>query len=162
VAGFHAVPGGSKWRFTNAAVDRLIPSNEDGPGGLELQVQQFIDRQMNTDTDMAACGTCTAPSTSMLISRSATSSDTPARLLARFNSGRRQGVAGLDTSLFQIESIDPSFWSRWPTTLLGRSGTHRDGVFARHSTVRELPRISRRLACLSIVDDAMRFSDSAP
>ena len=38
-----------EWRFLNAAVDRLIPSNEDGPGGLELHVPQFIDRQMDTE-----------------------------------------------------------------------------------------------------------------
>ena len=38
-----------EWRFINAAVDRLIPANEDGPGGLELQVPQFIDRQMDTE-----------------------------------------------------------------------------------------------------------------
>ena len=39
----------AEWRFINAAVDRLIPANEDGPGGLELQVPQFIDRQMDTE-----------------------------------------------------------------------------------------------------------------
>jgi gluconate 2-dehydrogenase gamma chain len=38
-----------EWRFVNAAVDRLIPSNEDGPGGLESQVPRFIDRQMDTE-----------------------------------------------------------------------------------------------------------------
>jgi gluconate 2-dehydrogenase gamma chain len=37
-----------EWAFINAAVDRLIPSNEDGPGGIELGVSQFIDKQMET------------------------------------------------------------------------------------------------------------------
>jgi gluconate 2-dehydrogenase gamma chain len=37
-----------EWLFLNAAVDRLIPSNEDGPGAVELGVPEFIDRQMDT------------------------------------------------------------------------------------------------------------------
>jgi gluconate 2-dehydrogenase gamma chain len=36
----------AEWAFVNAAVDRLIPSNDDGPGGVELGVPEFIDRQM--------------------------------------------------------------------------------------------------------------------
>jgi gluconate 2-dehydrogenase gamma chain len=39
----------AEWRFLNAAVDRLIPPNDDGPGGLELHVPEFIDRQMETE-----------------------------------------------------------------------------------------------------------------
>jgi gluconate 2-dehydrogenase gamma chain len=39
----------AEWRFVNAATDRLIPSNNDGPGALELHVPEFIDRQMETD-----------------------------------------------------------------------------------------------------------------
>jgi gluconate 2-dehydrogenase gamma chain len=38
-----------EWQFINAAVDRLIPSNADGPGALDLHVPEFIDRQMETD-----------------------------------------------------------------------------------------------------------------
>ena len=38
----------AEWTFINAAVDRLIPSNEDGPGAIELGVPEFIDRQMDT------------------------------------------------------------------------------------------------------------------
>lgn len=38
----------SEWAFINAAVDRLIPSNEDGPGAVELGVPEFIDRQMES------------------------------------------------------------------------------------------------------------------
>ena len=38
-----------EWAFVHAAVDRLIPSNEDGPGALDLHVPEFIDRQMETD-----------------------------------------------------------------------------------------------------------------
>lgn len=37
-----------EWTFINAAVDRLIPSNEDGPGAVELGVPEFIDRQMES------------------------------------------------------------------------------------------------------------------
>jgi gluconate 2-dehydrogenase gamma chain len=37
-----------EWAFIHAAVDRLIPSNEDGPGGLDLNVPEFIDKQMET------------------------------------------------------------------------------------------------------------------
>jgi gluconate 2-dehydrogenase gamma chain len=35
-----------EWRFINAAVARLIPSDGPGPGGLETGVPEFIDRQM--------------------------------------------------------------------------------------------------------------------
>src|SRR5580698_1969195 len=35
-----------EWRFLNAAVGRLIPSDGPGPGGLETGVPEFIDRQM--------------------------------------------------------------------------------------------------------------------
>ncbi len=37
-----------EWAFVNAAVARLIPSNEDGPGGIDLNVPEFIDRQMES------------------------------------------------------------------------------------------------------------------
>jgi len=36
----------SEWAFINAAVDRLIPSIGDGPGGVECGVPEFIDRQL--------------------------------------------------------------------------------------------------------------------
>jgi gluconate 2-dehydrogenase gamma chain len=36
----------SEWTFINAAVDRLIPSGGDGPGGVEAGVPEFIDRQL--------------------------------------------------------------------------------------------------------------------
>ncbi|MHA6205933.1 gluconate 2-dehydrogenase subunit 3 family protein [Dyella soli] len=35
-----------EWEFLQAAVDRLIPANEDGPGALEAGVPEFIDREM--------------------------------------------------------------------------------------------------------------------
>ena len=35
-----------EWRFINAAVARLIPSDGNGPGGIETGVPEFIDRQM--------------------------------------------------------------------------------------------------------------------
>jgi gluconate 2-dehydrogenase gamma chain len=38
-----------EWAFLNAATNRLIPSNEDGPGALDLHVPEFIDRQMETE-----------------------------------------------------------------------------------------------------------------
>lgn len=37
-----------EWRFIKAAVSRLIPADERGPGALEAGVPEFIDRQMNT------------------------------------------------------------------------------------------------------------------
>jgi len=37
-----------EWRFVNAAVDRLIPHDEHGPGAIELGVPEFIDRHMQT------------------------------------------------------------------------------------------------------------------
>lgn len=37
-----------EWDFLNAAVARLIPADERGPGALEAGVPEFIDRQMNT------------------------------------------------------------------------------------------------------------------
>ena len=39
----------AEWRFIKAAVSRLIPSNDDGPGALDAHVPEFIDRQMETD-----------------------------------------------------------------------------------------------------------------
>jgi gluconate 2-dehydrogenase gamma chain len=35
-----------EWEFLQAAVDRLIPANADGPGALEAGVPEFLDRQM--------------------------------------------------------------------------------------------------------------------
>src|SRR6202451_4264263 len=36
----------AEWAFINAAVGRLIPSDGEGPGGIEAGVPEFIDRQM--------------------------------------------------------------------------------------------------------------------
>lgn len=36
-----------EWKFINAAVDRLIPVDAHGPGGVEAGVPIFIDRQMD-------------------------------------------------------------------------------------------------------------------
>jgi gluconate 2-dehydrogenase gamma chain len=35
-----------EWEFLEAAVERLIPPNEDGPSGVEAGVPEFLDRQM--------------------------------------------------------------------------------------------------------------------
>lgn len=37
-----------EWAFLNAAVARLIPADEHGPGALEAGVPEYIDRQMHT------------------------------------------------------------------------------------------------------------------
>ena len=37
-----------EWAFVSAAVSRLIPADEQGPGALEAGVPEYIDRQMNT------------------------------------------------------------------------------------------------------------------
>lgn len=37
-----------EWAFLHAAVDRLIPSDSEGPGAVEAGVPEFIDRQMDT------------------------------------------------------------------------------------------------------------------
>ncbi|MGL5386465.1 MAG: gluconate 2-dehydrogenase subunit 3 family protein [Serratia sp. (in: enterobacteria)] len=37
-----------EWAFVQAAVARLIPADDRGPGALEAGVPEFIDRQMNT------------------------------------------------------------------------------------------------------------------
>jgi gluconate 2-dehydrogenase gamma chain len=39
----------AEWAFINAATERLIPSDEQGPGAVDLNVPEFIDRQMETD-----------------------------------------------------------------------------------------------------------------
>ncbi len=39
----------AEWEFVQAAVDRLIPSDADGPGALELGVAEFIDRELESD-----------------------------------------------------------------------------------------------------------------
>ena len=36
----------AEWAFINAAVGRLIPSDSNGPGGVEAGVPAFLDRQM--------------------------------------------------------------------------------------------------------------------
>ena len=36
----------AEWQFISAAVDRLIPADEHGPGGVEAGVPVFIDRQL--------------------------------------------------------------------------------------------------------------------
>jgi len=36
-----------EWAFVQAAVDRLIPADDTGPGALELGVAEFIDREMD-------------------------------------------------------------------------------------------------------------------
>jgi len=36
----------AEWSFLNASVDRLIPDDGNGPGGLDAGVAVFIDRQM--------------------------------------------------------------------------------------------------------------------
>ena len=38
---------GAEWAFVNAAVDRLIPADAQGPGGIEAGVPVFIDRQLD-------------------------------------------------------------------------------------------------------------------
>ncbi|MDF7674569.1 gluconate 2-dehydrogenase subunit 3 family protein [Acetobacteraceae bacterium ESL0709] len=38
----------AEWAFLNAATDRLIPPNADGPGAVEAGVPEFIDRQMES------------------------------------------------------------------------------------------------------------------
>jgi gluconate 2-dehydrogenase gamma chain len=37
-----------EWAFLQAAVDRLIPADSEGPGAIEAGVPEFIDRQMDT------------------------------------------------------------------------------------------------------------------
>jgi len=37
-----------EWKFVIAAVDRLIPHDEHGPGAVELGVPEFLDRHMQT------------------------------------------------------------------------------------------------------------------
>ena len=37
----------AEWSFVNAAVDRLIPADAQGPGGVEAGVPVFIDRQLD-------------------------------------------------------------------------------------------------------------------
>jgi gluconate 2-dehydrogenase gamma chain len=38
----------AEWSFINAAVDRLIPADADGPGGVEACVPEFLDRQLDS------------------------------------------------------------------------------------------------------------------
>ncbi|MHB0775896.1 gluconate 2-dehydrogenase subunit 3 family protein [Halomonas sp. WWR20] len=43
-----------EWRFVLAACDRLIPSDDTGPGALETNVPVFIDRELQGDYGKAA------------------------------------------------------------------------------------------------------------
>jgi gluconate 2-dehydrogenase gamma chain len=38
----------NEWRFLTAAIDRIIPHDEHGPGGIESGVLEFMDRHMQT------------------------------------------------------------------------------------------------------------------
>jgi gluconate 2-dehydrogenase gamma chain len=38
----------AEWNFIGAAVDRLIPADESGPGGVESGVPEFLDRQLDS------------------------------------------------------------------------------------------------------------------
>jgi gluconate 2-dehydrogenase gamma chain len=38
-----------EWSFLQAAIARLIPADETGPGALEAGVPEFLDRQMDTE-----------------------------------------------------------------------------------------------------------------
>jgi gluconate 2-dehydrogenase gamma chain len=38
----------AEWSFIHAAVDRLIPADDHGPGALKAGVPEFLDRQMDT------------------------------------------------------------------------------------------------------------------
>ncbi|RYE88935.1 MAG: hypothetical protein EOO78_34095 [Oxalobacteraceae bacterium] len=38
----------TEWKFVIAAVDRLIPHDQHGPGAVELGVPEFLDRHMQT------------------------------------------------------------------------------------------------------------------
>ena len=38
----------SEWNFIGAAVDRLIPADAAGPGGVEAGVPEFLDRQLDS------------------------------------------------------------------------------------------------------------------
>ena len=38
----------AEWAFVRAAVDRIVPHDEHGPGAVELAVPEYIDRQMQT------------------------------------------------------------------------------------------------------------------
>jgi gluconate 2-dehydrogenase gamma chain len=50
-----------EWAFIKAAVDRLIPADEEGPGALELNVPVFIDKQMDASFGHAATWYMSAP-----------------------------------------------------------------------------------------------------
>ncbi|TCN81175.1 gluconate 2-dehydrogenase subunit 3 family protein [Shewanella fodinae] len=43
----------AEWRFVLAACDRLIPSDDNGPGALQANVPLFIDRQLQGDFGQA-------------------------------------------------------------------------------------------------------------
>jgi gluconate 2-dehydrogenase gamma chain len=45
---------GEEWAFLQAACDRLIPADENGPGAVELDVPEFIDREMDGAFGQAA------------------------------------------------------------------------------------------------------------
>jgi gluconate 2-dehydrogenase gamma chain len=38
----------AEWAFLHSACDRLIPADENGPGAVDLNVPEFIDRHMHT------------------------------------------------------------------------------------------------------------------
>ena len=38
----------AEWSFINAVVDRLIPADDSGPGGVEAGVPEFLDRQLES------------------------------------------------------------------------------------------------------------------
>lgn len=50
-----------EWAFVNAAVARLIPADDGGPGGVEGGVPEFIDRQMEMPYGHGAYAYMTGP-----------------------------------------------------------------------------------------------------
>jgi gluconate 2-dehydrogenase gamma chain len=50
-----------EWAFVSAAVDRLIPADEMGPGGADSGIAEFIDRQLEMPYGYGACAYMMGP-----------------------------------------------------------------------------------------------------
>ena len=103
---FHAEThaDGLQWRFINAAVGRLIPSDNPGPGGVETGVPEFIDRQMESPYGHAG-----APALLQHTGRAVVLEDLAGQVVVPLDQSRNRALSrSLTPRTFAGSSIDHS------------------------------------------------------
>src|SRR5664280_3334720 len=98
---------GEEWDFLHAACARLIPTDENGPGAVELGVPEFIDREMDGAFGHAANWYMQGPFASALPELGYQSPLTPRAVY-------RAGIAALDAHCRRMFGDKP--FSELPAT----------------------------------------------